>query len=185
LLDGRFFVIDDSGETLLEYKPGGSRVEAAYGGVLSPEGTFIALIAGQDPQRFILLEERKNGFRPVTHHETGTDFRRGILIGFIRGGHQILYENIGHAVALEMNTLVKQPVPLDGTLIGWVDDNRSGILTTLAKNDMNAAFEMLTRNNKSLFRSSLPSDAVGISGRGDSLFLLLDNRIGIMEHSVR
>jgi hypothetical protein len=65
LLDGRIEVISEDGDVELEYRPGGSRVEAVYGGALSESGSSVALITGLDPQRFILMEEKKNGFRPI------------------------------------------------------------------------------------------------------------------------
>lgn len=185
LLDGRAQLIDDSGTVILEYRPGGSRVEAIYGGTLSSDGTKIALISGLDPQRFILLEERKNGFRPVAHHNTETDFRRWVPMGFVRDNQQVLYESGDFVAAVEMNGYEIHSLEHSGRLSGWLDNTISETLILLGKDKGEVSIKMLSRNDLVVFEGLLPPDTSGI--RRDRNFALIvgDDNLAILEFSVK
>ncbi len=185
LLDGRVELIDDTGEIILDYRPGGSRVEAVYGGALSGDGSKIALISGLDPQRFILLEERKNGYRPVAHHDTGTDFRRLVSIEFVRDDGQVLYENNGYVNAVNLNGYRIQPLILSGRLMTAIDNPVRDTLLLFGKDDGKGTMKILTRHDRTLFESSLPSDTAEIVRDRDYALIVAGNRIAVLEFSVR
>lgn len=185
LLDGRVYLVGDSGEILLNYRPGGSRFEAVYGGVMSPDGKRIAIISGIDPQRFVLLEERKNGFRPVTHHDTGTDFRRGIPMGFVRGDRQLVYENIQNVSSVNLLNFNIAELPLKGSLAGWADDPVPGVLALLGAEGQGRSFKLLSRMNLTVLDSPVPAETTDITGMNDSIFITEDNAVGILEFSVQ
>lgn len=185
LLDGRIELIDDSGNILLTYRPGGSRVEAVYGGALSDDGSKVALISGLDPQRFVLLEERKNGYRPIAHHDTETDFRRLVSIDFIRHGGQVLYENNGYINSVNLNGYDIHPLKLTGRLINIIDNPGNDTLLLFSKGDGQDSIKILTRQDKTLFESSLPSDTAEIVRDRDYALIVTGNRIAVLEFSVR
>lgn len=184
LLDGSVQLIDDSGANLLDYRPGGSRVEAIYGGTLSSDGTKIALITGLDPQRFILLEERKNGFRPVTHHNTETDFRRSVSMGFVRNNQQVLYESGDFVAAVDVNGYEIKSLELSGRLLGWLDNIMMDSLMLLGNDKGEVTLKMLSKNDLAVFEGKLPPDTAGI--RRDRNFALIvgDENLAILEFSV-
>lgn len=185
LLDGRVQLIDDSGKVLLGYRPGGSRVEAVYGGALSSDGSKIALITGLDPQRFILLEERKNGFRPVAHHNTSTDFRRSVSIGFIRDNSQILYESDGYITAINLNGYEIQSMELSGRLIGWLDNVITDTLMLLGRKDGKVIVKMLSRHDLTLFEHSLPIDTTGMLRDRNYAIIIGNDNLGVLEFTVQ
>ena len=185
LLDGRVQLIDDSGKLLLGYSPGGSRVEAIYGGALSSNGSKIALISGLEPQRFILLEERKNGFRPVAHHNTETNFRRSVSIGFVRDDRQILYESDGFVTAVDLNGYVIQTIELSGRLVGWLDNLMTDTLILLGREDDDVIVKILSQNDLTLFESRLPIDTTGILRDRNYALVIGGDNLGVLEFSVQ
>ncbi len=185
LLDGRLELIDDSGEVLLRYRPGGSRVEAIYGGALSGDGTTIALISGLEPQRFILLDERKNGFRPVTHHNTDTDFRRYVSIGFIRNDKQVIYEGNRSVMTMNLSGYGVQSMELSGRLTGWTDNPETDTLLLLGRNNEDNLVRMLSRHDLTLFESYLPSETTEILRDRNYAIIVGGERIAALEFSVR
>jgi len=185
LLDGRIELIDDSGNVLLTYRPGGSRVEAVYGVALSDDGSKIALISGLDPQRFVLLEERKNGYRPVAHHDTETDFRRLVSIDFIRHDGQVLYENNGFINSVNLNGYGIHPLKLSGRLINVIDNPVNNTLLLFSKDDGKDSMKILTRQDRTLFESPLPSDTAEIVRDRDYSLIVTGNSIAVLEFSVR
>jgi len=184
-LDGRVQLIDDSGSIILEYRPGGSRIEAIYAGGLSEDGSKIALVCGLDPQRFVLLEERKNGFRPIAHHDTGTDFRRPVFLSFVRNGRQVLYENNGFAEVVDLNDYDTHSLGLPGKLAVSIDNPVEGTLLLFGKDKNNTMMRILSRYDLSLFESSVPSDISQITGDRNYALLIGDSSVAVLEFSVQ
>jgi hypothetical protein len=185
LLDGRVQLISDEGVILLEYSPGGSRVEAIYGAALSSDGSKIGLISGLDPQRFVLLEERKNGYRPVAHHNTETDFRRPVPIGFVRNDRQILYEGEDSVASVELNNYEVQPITLPGQLAWWLDDVITGTLILLGRDNDKLVLKILSGNDLTLFEGSLSSDTVGILSDRNFALIVGSDSLAALEFSIQ
>ena len=181
LLDGRAFVFGSSGDLLLEYRPGGSRIEAIYGGAFSDDGKSLALISGLDPQRFVLLEERKNGYRPVTHHDTGTDFRRGVPVGFVAGGGRILYEGNGSVTAVDRVDFIPRDLPIEGYPLGWVGGLLPDTLMLLDRQKDGDGMTLLSRDDLLLYTGKIPSGALGITGDGQSLYIDTSQGVATLE----
>jgi len=185
LLDGRVELIDDTGGILLEYRPGGSRIEAVYGGAISRDGSMIALISGLDPQRFILLEERKNGYRPVTHHDTGTDFRRSVAIDFVINDSRVLYENNGFIDAVNLNGYAVSPLDLSGKLVNGIDSIVNHTLFLFGRSSGGGVMKMLSRYDLTIFESQLPPETAEIVRDRNYAVIVVGNSIAVLEFSVR
>jgi len=185
LLDGRVELIGDTGEILLEYRPGGSRIEAVYGGTLSSDGSRIALISGLDPQRFILLEERKNGYRPVTHHDTGTDFRRSVAMQFVRNDNRVLYENNGFIDAVNLNGYTVIPLDFSERLVNGIDNPVDHTLLLFGRSSGRASMKILSRYDLSMFESRLPVETTRIVRDRNYAVIVDGNTIAVLELSVR
>jgi len=185
LLDGRIQLVDDDGRVLLDYQPGGSRLEAVYGGALSADGRRIAIVSGLDPQRFILLEERKNGYRPVSHHSTETDYRRRVAVGFVRSDAEVLYERSDGVADVALESFEVRRLEAPGRPVAWMDGPLDGFLTILGSDGDEAALRMVASNDRMMFHSILPSRVSGIQSVGDKLLIVDENRIAILESAVR
>lgn len=92
-LDGYCELMSISGETVFSYRPGGSRIEAVYSAAISSDSQYISIIAGLDPQRFILLQDRKGEYKPVYHFELDEEFRRSLKMYFSEDDSRIFFEN--------------------------------------------------------------------------------------------
>ena len=181
LLDGRALILDEDGEILLRYRPGGSRVEAIFGGSLSDDGRRLALISGLDPQRFVLLEERKNGFRPVSHHDTGSDFRRFVPVGFVNNGRRVIYEGINSILAVDSEEYEVRRLEVDGRPIDWADDEVSGSLALLGAGDTGESMRLLSLRDLTLFESDLPVGTTGLLLDGRNLMLVGAEHFAVLE----
>ena len=185
LLDGRALILDRNGEILLRYRPGGSRVEAIFGGALSAGGNSLALISGLDPQRFVLLEERKNGFRPVSHHDTGSDFRRFVPVGFVDNGRRVLYEGDDSAMAVDAEAYDVSRLEINGRPIDWADDEISGSLALLGSETAGESLRLLSLRDLTLFESSLPAGTTGLIMDGENLMLVAEEHFAVLGMEVR
>ena len=90
LLNGDIVLLDGGGELVDTLSPGGSRVDIIYGISLSRTGDRLAVVSGLDPQRFILIEKKENGYRPVYHENLTQSFRRPLSLVFDDSSHLII-----------------------------------------------------------------------------------------------
>ena len=185
LLDGRIEVISEDGDVELEYRPGGSRVEAVYGGALSESGSSVALITGLDPQRFILMEERKNGFRPISHHDTQTDFRRSVPVQFVRGGRQVLYEASASIASFDVESGLISSINFPGTPVAWEDSSSTGALIVAGRQEGSVGLRMLSRYDRVLYEAALPSSTTDLRLDDDEILIVGDRYVGILEMTVQ
>jgi hypothetical protein len=185
LLDGRVEILDDDQGVVFEYKPGGSRIEAVYGGALSSDGSMVALVAGLDPQRFILLQERKNGFRPVFHRDTGTDYRRSVRVGFVRGDHEVLYETEGSATSVDCTDFGIRKLDLGGNAVAWRDGAEGDELIILDRQGGDASLKIITGENLTMYDGALPGDTEGIRQEGERTFIVRPGSFGVIKAEIR
>jgi len=181
LLDGRIELIGSFGEILLSYKPGGSRIEAIYGTAISNDASRIALISGLEPQRFLILEERRGGFKPIHHHDTYSDHRRSISMGFIHDDSQVIYEGSKGIRIFDMNSNKLDEKDIPGRILRWIDNLRPGTLTLLEKNEKGTRIKMLTRNNLPIFDFSLPPESVDIIEDRNFIIITSQYDISVLE----
>jgi len=93
LMDGRLVGVAPDGSVLLDFAPGGSRIEGIYGCAVSPDGLMAAAICGLDKQRLVVLEKRSAAYRVAWHRWLESDFRRPVSISFTADGAHLLYES--------------------------------------------------------------------------------------------
>jgi len=93
LMDGRLVGIAPDGAVLLDFAPGGSRIEGVYGCAVSPDGSMAAAICGLDKQRLVVLEKRSAAYRVAWHRWLESDFRRPVSMAFTEDGAHLLYES--------------------------------------------------------------------------------------------
>jgi len=184
-LDGKALVIGKNGETVFTYRPGGSRVEAVYGGALSSDGKFIALISGLDPQRFILLEKRENGYRPVAHHDTGTVFRRPVSVGFVRHNKEVLYEKMANAELVNTENHKTAQLELNGSLVYWQTDTIPETVILAGKTGRTSELIMYSRDNKALFSTNVNAVITGLFSYRNLLMISTDHDIRILEFLIK
>jgi hypothetical protein len=96
-MDGSLVGLDRSGAALLDFAPGGSRIQCVYGVAVSPDARFVAAVTGLDKQRLVLLERRSSAYRVTYHRYLNSSYRRPLAMDFVAGGKYLLYETPGGA----------------------------------------------------------------------------------------
>jgi hypothetical protein len=92
LMDGTLVGLDRSGKEVLDFAPGGSRIEGIYGCAVSPDGLMAAAICGLDRQRLVVLEKRSAAYRVTWHRYLDSDFRRPVAMAFTSDGRYLAFE---------------------------------------------------------------------------------------------
>lgn len=181
LLDGRVLVFDRGGNLLLDFRPGGSRIEAVYGGGLSPDGRRIALICGADPQRFILLEERKNGYRPESHFDLVSDFRGFVPLSFDGPGSRVFFESEVGLGAYNPDTGTLSTLEQPGRVLAWENDTQNGGIAVLAANGEAVRIRSYAEHNALLFDFVVDREVRSLNLWNDLIMWANEDRLVVLE----
>lgn len=95
LLDGRVKLLGPDGDELFSYAAEGSRLRVVFSVAIGRDEDVLAAVAGVDPQKLILFEEHSEGFFPVFQLDLDSDYRRPVLLEFLRDGRSLVIEQPG------------------------------------------------------------------------------------------
>ena len=181
-VDGHCVLLDKNGSELVNYRPGGSRIEAVYGVRLSHSGNMFAVISGLDPQRFIVLEKRETDYRPLDHTELKTNYRRPVNIYFSEDDSRIYWEGNYQVNIYNVEERFFQQYNLDGQPVFIDQDGEEGKITLLMTNDKKR-YQLELRNDKDrvLFRDLYYADFAGIYVRDELYYIVMDNDILLLK----
>ncbi|MDR2965546.1 MAG: PQQ-like beta-propeller repeat protein [Treponema sp.] len=158
-LDGVVKILDSQGKRIHIFQPGGSRLEAIYGCAISRNGARIGIIAGYDPQRFLLLERfgtEEGEYRVVYHEFLDRGYRRPVHIQFVDEDRRVVFERQGGVNCYSIRSRRCIFVPLDGELAAIDKSGDSGMLFLITRH-------MYQPMQKELIGIRLPKDR-GFSG---------------------
>ncbi|MHC6201593.1 WD40 repeat domain-containing protein [Breznakiellaceae bacterium SP9] len=138
-VDGIIELINAEGRTSSPtFEPGGSRIPVILGCAISRDAAHIALIAGIDDQRFLLLERFEDTYK-VSYHEFLKDgFRRPVFIDFIEGDRMVAFEREEGLGVYEVNYRTSHIIPLEGTIMDMDSSGDAKVLflvTSLSDTD--------------------------------------------------
>ncbi|RLW69818.1 MAG: hypothetical protein B6D68_01590 [spirochete symbiont of Stewartia floridana] len=180
LLDGRCLIVEDSGDVSLEYRPERSRVEAIYGGALSSDGKRLALVAGLEPQRFILLSESRNGFTLINSYETEREIRRYVKVDFVYDDALAAYESDDHVILASVGKDEIRRLEAAGVSRDWSVVGDTGTMAIYGMAIDGGVLKLFTHHDLTLFEGSLPAGIWAMETKGDDIFLIGEKSLGIL-----
>ena len=135
LLDGRILVYGPSGDLLHSRRVEGSRIPVVLGCDVESGGRAVAGIAGIDPQRVFLLQERRDGEWTFAARELRSDLRREAFVRFDEAGRFVFFEVEDGIGVLETASLDLELLPLDGSLQGMGQSQADGLVCLLDRTE--------------------------------------------------
>lgn len=119
-LDGTVEVLNDQGQRIFFFEPGGSRLSVILGCAISRDGSKLAIISGIDDQRFLLLDRFGDAgsteYRVIYHEFLDDGFRRAVHVSFIDDDTRIVFECQGGLGIYHINTRTNVKIPLEGEI---------------------------------------------------------------------
>lgn len=176
-LDGLCELISVTGEVLLSYRPGGSRIESIYSAAISGDGQTLAIISGLDPQRFIVLQNRKDEYKPVHHFELDHQYRRTINMYFSSDDNRVFFENPRGVNVYDTLTQELVSVGGAGRLEKIFIDEEDGFFSLLLKQVSRGDLKILTPENRRVIERSFPGDKFFFRKMGSNYYLGSGNRL--------
>ena len=89
--DGTVRQFSSDGTMIQKFSPGGSDYQVILGAALSSDGSMIALISGQNRQRFVLMKKYEAQSKVVFHEYVGQNDPRQRLVEFGKDGSTVWY----------------------------------------------------------------------------------------------
>lgn len=176
-LDGSCELISDTGNDEFIYRPGGSRIESVYSVALSSDSQYLAVISGLDPQRFILLQKRKDGYKPVHHFELDHQYRRTVKMFFSNDNRKIFFEDPKGVDVFDISAKSLSLIKCEGSLVNIDIDRDSGFYSLLMKGDGEARIQILSDSTHILTDRVFPGEIFFFRKEGDRYYIGDDSKI--------
>jgi hypothetical protein len=171
-LDGAVELLDNKGQRVFFFEPGGSRLSAILGCCISKDGLRLAIISGIDDQRFLLLERFGDSYKVVYHEFLEDGFRRAVHIAFIDNDNRVIFEREGGLGIYEINSRRSIKLPLKGS-ISAIEELGSGglffIISSQGKAQKNLVAIRLP--GSVIIEAPFKSEEVFLSRRGSELYV--------------
>jgi hypothetical protein len=150
-LDGMVELLDLSGKRVFSFEIGGSRYSAVYGCRISRDGSKLAVIAGFDDQRFLLMERLGDSYKVAYHEFLSDGFRRPVHISFIDHDRWVVFESEGCLTLYNIGARDSIKLPLEGNIIALDSSGTDNLLFAVTSQ---------SERKKQLVEIRLPDDIV-------------------------
>lgn len=174
-LDGYCELISISGETEFTYRPGGSRIDAVYSASISSDGQYISVISGLNPQRFILLQNRKDEYKPIFHFELQEEFRRSVNMYFSEDDSQVFFENSAGINIFDVNLKTLTRAGDSGRMGNVYKDYECNFFSAMLVDKDGASLKLFTPGNRIIMEKEFKGDSLFFRKKENRFYVGTDN----------
>ncbi|MCF7929486.1 MAG: hypothetical protein K9L75_03540 [Spirochaetia bacterium] len=176
LLDGRAVIINETGETEVEYDTTGSRLDAVFGVAVSPDRRLWAVVAGIDPQRLLLLEQGEQGaYQPREVIEFSDSFRREVFVGFGPEGRYLFFERPAGLLVIDALEQERYELPVSGDIRDLNFSPEGKEMALLTADSKRALFQVYSLPPRSRLESTLSGTVHSMHRSGSYVLLGIDS----------
>ncbi|MDC7220861.1 MAG: hypothetical protein PQJ59_13080 [Spirochaetales bacterium] len=179
LLNGEIYLFDRTGSPFHVWSPGGSRIDVIYGIALSPNGENLGLVSGLDPQRFIYMEKKENGYRPVFHENLSESFRGPLSLRIddslnvvVEGTRKGLYYTPGAASLFEF--------PLPGDFIDSASSLEDGTLFFQSRSRAGTILSFFTETGDRIGENYFTDEPHSLTTRGNRILMTGEDEVYVL-----
>jgi hypothetical protein len=188
LLNGQVELLRPNGESEFSYETEGSRYAVTLAVALGSGEDVLAAVAGVDPQKLILFERHTEGFFPTLELDLETDYRRPVLLRFLRDGRTLVAERPEGFLAYDMSEQTFGRVDLGGSVREVAALSEYGLLVSAASVGAAGApgvqrLQATVDPGRPLFRQSAASEDVFLEASGSRIYFGMDGRLACVELS--
>lgn len=184
LADGAVISFDNDGRQTQNFSPDGSGVPVILGAAISQDGKTLALVSGQNQQRFVVVQKNDDGPSKVIFHEyLEKDFNSQVYVKFDGDGKTIYYNYNGGLGIVNLEKLTSKHVPLDGRIIQIEAIGDSWLNAVLSKKNGTYTVTVIEPEDHPIAQFSFDSECAFIQTKGDKLFVGKDSKISCLKVS--
>jgi hypothetical protein len=181
LVDGSIVGLDRSGQAVLDFAPGGSRIAGVYGVAVSPDGLLVAAVTGLDRQRLVVMEKRSTAYRVAYHRYLSSDYRRAIFIGFTADGRLLEFESPSGVGVYDRATRSESVIPVPTAFKLGLAARDGRLLVLLSGEGETRRLVCAELPDRRVLDVEIQAKQAFVEARGDSLFLGVDDDLVRMD----
>ena len=175
--DGMLVSLLDDGTVSQKFAPGGSEVEVILGAAISPDGSMIACVCGQNQQRFLISKKSEGSINgKITYHEYLQDsFNSPTLVQFSEKGDRVFFNYKGGLGIVDLIKNKSAHVPLEGQIIQIQESG--DLLFILSKDSEKYMLTGIELMDHPILQFSFEADCAFIRTVDNALFIGRDSKI--------
>jgi hypothetical protein len=181
LLNGSLEFVNRAGATVFSAAPAGSRVPVIMAAAAAADGSWLACVAGIDPQFLVLYGRKGSTFGETSRAALPAGFRREIRMGFSPDSRWLVVEGEGAVGIVDPVSGRLAWTPLPGTLegIAFPGTPRAAALLSRAGTAWNIA--LVEPTSAVHLRAAFRAERASVSGAGSAVLLAADGRLLCLE----
>ncbi|MBP5442136.1 MAG: hypothetical protein J6Y60_02750 [Treponema sp.] len=175
--DGTLASLLNDGTVSQKFAPGGSNIEVILGAAISPDGSMIACVCGQDQQRFLVSKKSEGSTNgKITYHEyLPKNFNIQTLVQFSEDGNMVFFNYNGGLGIVDLTKNKSTHVPVEGRIIQIQES--SDLLFILSENQEEYTLTGIELLDHPILQFSFKAECAFIRTMDDALFIGRDNKI--------
>lgn len=174
--NGTIKVLDnETGNTLIDFAPGGSDYPIILGLDISDDGQYIASISGHNQQRFVLSHREENQQKIVYHKFFEHDSPYRTVVHFCNDGKRIFYNFYEGLGVYEIENKTEKTIAIKDKIISVEETENFVIL--LGKDKTNYTLTIIDDTNTQEGSFSFTADSAFVHAIGNDIYLGKDNTI--------
>ncbi|AGT44693.1 hypothetical protein TPE_2219 [Treponema pedis str. T A4] len=179
--DGKFVCLDNSGNTVFSFFPGGSKYQIILGAAISEDGKKAVCICGAEKQRLILINITGSHYKIVHHTYLKNNSYKRLFINFDLTGNFAVFESadgIGIADFKKLKTIFLNE---NGNIADIGSNSKTGLLTVLLQNEKECTLIAINPPDFIIGKTKFNSKHVFLIQDEDKIYLGTDTKITALE----
>ena len=173
--DGTVRQFSSDGTMIQKFSPGGSDYQVILGAALSSDGSMIALVAGQNRQRFVLMKKYEAQSKVVFHEYVGQSDPRQRLVEFGKDGSVVWYNYKNTLGIVDTKSGKASHLAIRGQAISL--EESGDLVFVLTRDETNYTVYAIEKFDTMIGSFSFDAQSAFIRTDGENLFVGKDSSI--------
>ena len=133
--DGSIAQFDHSGKILQQFSPGGSEFQIISGAAVSSDGEYIAIVSGQNKERFVLAKKEDAHSKIVFHEFSDSSKPYQKLVKFSKDNSKVYYDFCGKLGIADTKKCKSSYIKIKGQAISLKENDSCVFVLTKDKDE--------------------------------------------------
>lgn len=183
--DGTLIAFNEKGTITQKFQPGGSSISVINGAAISKDGSTVACVSGQNPQRFVIAKDDTGHSKIVFHEYLEKDFLQQCLVQFSRNDSLVFYNYNGGLGIADLEKLRSSHIKIPGTIVQIQESDTNNLIFVLSKDKKQYTVTVIEPFDHPSAHFSFTADSAFLQAKGNSVFVGRDNKISRLTVSIR
>ncbi len=179
--DGKFIYLDNSGNTVFTFYPGGSNYQVILGAALSEDGKKAFCICGTEPQRVILINIAGTHYKIVHHAYLKNNSYERLFSSFDPAGEFAVFESADGIGIIDCKKLKISFINGSGKILGVGSYPKENLLIVLLQNENKCTLIAAYPPDSVIGKTEFNSENSFLTQNGNKVYIGIDAKIIALE----